>query len=46
MLAGEQTLDEIVLNPLDWYSDNHITLHTGKKVVHIDRRQRIQVRPR
>ena len=32
VLAGEQTLDEIVLNPWDWYKDNHITLHAGKKV--------------
>ena len=41
VLAGEQTIDEIILNPLNWYSDNHITLHTGKKVVHIDRKHRI-----
>ena len=40
VLAGEQTLDEIVLNPWDWYRDNGITLHTGKKVVSVDRRQR------
>jgi len=40
VLAGEQTVDDIVLNPLDWYSDNHITLHTGKKVVKIDRTAR------
>ena len=41
VLAGEQTLDEIVLNPWDWYSDNHITLHAGKKVVSVDRVRRI-----
>ena len=41
VLAGEQTLDEIVLNPLSWYADNNITLHLGKKVVDIDRRNRI-----
>ncbi|MFI5445063.1 nitrite reductase large subunit NirB [Polaromonas sp. UC242_47] len=41
VLAGEQTLDEIVLNPWDWYSDNHITLHAGKKVVEVDRIQRV-----
>ncbi len=40
VLAGEQTVDDIVLNPLDWYSENHITLHTGKKVVKIDRAAR------
>jgi nitrite reductase (NADH) large subunit len=41
VLAGEQTLDEIVLNSWDWYKDNHITLHAGKKVVQIDRAKRI-----
>lgn len=41
VLAGEQTLDEIVLNPWDWYTDNHITLHAGKKVVKVDRVKRI-----
>jgi len=40
VLAGEQTVDDIVLNPLDWYSENHITLHKGKKVVKIDRSAR------
>ncbi|WP_027477214.1 nitrite reductase large subunit NirB [Curvibacter gracilis] len=41
VLAGEQTLEEIVLNPYDWYRDNDITLHTGKKVVQIDRIRRV-----
>jgi len=41
VLSGEQTLDEIVLNPLSWYADNHITLHLGKKVTSVDRRNRI-----
>ena len=41
VLAGEQTLDEIVLNPLAWYAEHGITLHLGKKVVDIQRRQRI-----
>lgn len=41
VLAGEQTLDEIVLNPLSWYSEHGITLHAGKKVVHVDRQRRI-----
>jgi len=40
VLAGEQTVDDIVLNPLDWYAENGITLHTGKKVVKIDRAAR------
>ncbi len=41
VLAGEQTLDEIVLNPLEWYAEHGITLHTGKKVTQIDRVKRI-----
>ena len=40
VLAGEQTLDEIVLNSWDWYKDNNITLHAGKKVVEVDRVKR------
>ena len=43
VLAGEQTLDEIVLNPLSWYADNQIQLHLGKKVVDINRSRRIVV---
>lgn len=41
VLAGEQTLEEIVLNPLSWYEENNIKLHLGKKVVDVDRRKRI-----
>ncbi|MEO5772283.1 MAG: nitrite reductase large subunit NirB, partial [Burkholderiaceae bacterium] len=41
VLAGEQTIDEIVLNPLSWYAENGITLHTGKTVTTIDRVKRI-----
>ncbi len=40
VLAGEQTVDDIILNPLDWYAENQITLHMGKKVVKIDRQAR------
>jgi len=41
VLAGEQTIDEIILNPLSWYAENGITLHAGKKVVDIDRVKRV-----
>jgi len=41
VLAGEQTIAEIVLNPLAWYADNGITLHLGKAVTRIDRVRRI-----
>ena len=43
VLAGEQTLDEIVLNSWDWYKENHITLHAGKKVVRVDRVKRVVI---
>jgi nitrite reductase (NADH) large subunit len=41
VLAGEQTLDEIVLNPISWYEENGIHLRLGKKVVDVDRKRRI-----
>ncbi len=41
VLAGEQSIDEIVLNPLDWYRDNGIHLLAGWTVTHIDRVQRV-----
>lgn len=41
VLAGEQTLDEIVLNSWEWYQENNIKLHAGKKVVEVDRIRRI-----
>ena len=40
VLAGEQAFQDIVLNDLAWYEDNHIRLHIGKKVVKIDRKAR------
>ncbi|HWR48265.1 MAG TPA: nitrite reductase large subunit NirB [Pseudonocardiaceae bacterium] len=36
VLAGDDA-EEIYLNPLDWYAENGITLHTGVRVVRIDR---------
>jgi nitrite reductase (NADH) large subunit len=41
VLAGEQTLDEIVLNDWAWYTENGITLHAGKTVTEVDRVKRI-----
>ena len=40
MLAREKTLSEIVLNTLEWYEENGITLITGDPVVKIDRVRR------
>jgi nitrite reductase (NADH) large subunit len=41
VLAGEQTLDEIVLNDWAWYRENGITLHAGWKVSRVDRVRRV-----
>ncbi|ACB34943.1 nitrite reductase (NAD(P)H), large subunit [Leptothrix cholodnii SP-6] len=41
VLSGEQTLDEIILNPVSWYEENGITLHLGKRVAKVDRTRRI-----
>ncbi len=41
VLAGEQTLDEIVLNDWAWYREHGITLHAGWTVTHVDRVRRV-----
>ncbi len=41
VLAGEQTLDQIVLNPLAWYEHHGIDLHRGAEVVSVDRQRRV-----
>jgi nitrite reductase (NADH) large subunit len=43
VLAGEQSFDDIVLNPLDWYETNGVRLHLGKAVARIDRKRRCVV---
>ncbi len=37
VLAGEMTLKDIMLNDVDWYQQNNITLHLNKKITKIDR---------
>jgi nitrite reductase (NADH) large subunit len=37
VLAGEKTIDDIILNSQEWYAENGITLHTGDPVERIDR---------
>jgi nitrite reductase (NADH) large subunit len=37
VLAGEKTIDDIVLNSREWYEENGIRLVTGDPVVRIDR---------
>ena len=38
VLAGEKTIDDIILNSQEWYDENNITLHVGTMVVDIDRK--------
>ncbi|WP_052700605.1 NAD(P)/FAD-dependent oxidoreductase [Methylocucumis oryzae] len=42
VLAGEKTMDDIVINSPEWYQQHGIVLHTGedKAVVKIDRRRK------
>ena len=37
VLAGEKTIDDIMLNDEQWYKDNNITLQKGEEVIEIDR---------
>ena len=40
VLAGDKSMDDIMLNTRDWYVQNNITLHAGDPVEKIDRRRR------
>ncbi|OGS94502.1 MAG: nitrite reductase large subunit [Gallionellales bacterium RIFCSPLOWO2_02_FULL_57_47] len=40
VLAGEMTIKDIMLNDVDWYAQNGITLHLNKTVTQIDRVRR------
>ncbi|MDH5546104.1 MAG: nitrite reductase large subunit NirB [Gammaproteobacteria bacterium] len=40
VLAGEKTIDDIMLNSEQWYTDNAVKLHKGKQVSKIDRRNK------
>ena len=37
VLAGEKTIDDIVLNEYAWYEENKITLKTGDAITGINR---------
>ncbi len=41
VLAGEKTMDEIVINPRSWYEEQGIALRTGDPVMAIDRAERM-----
>lgn len=36
VLAGEKTIEDIMINDMDWYAENNITLHAGKEKEVID----------
>ncbi len=40
VLAGDKSIDDIMLNTREWYAQQGITLHAGDPVEHIDRRRR------
>ena len=39
VLAGEKTIDDIMLNERDWYAEHGITLNAGSEVVTVDRKK-------
>jgi nitrite reductase (NADH) large subunit len=41
VLAGEKSMDDIMIHTRQWYAENRITLFAGDPVVHIDRRRRL-----
>ena len=41
VLAGEKSMDDIMLNTREWYGQHGITLHAGDPVLHIDRVRRL-----
>ena len=40
VLAGEQTIDDIILNSVEWYEENNIELITGDAVIEVSRVKR------
>jgi len=43
LLNGSQTQDDILINPLDWYRENNIKLHSGERVEGVDRAAKVVV---
>ena len=41
VLAGEKTINDIMLNDDKWYVDNKVKLHKGKQITKIDRRNKL-----
>ncbi len=43
VLAGEKHMDDIVLNPLNWYGERNIQLRLGTKITGIDSQKRVVI---
>ncbi len=43
VLNKSQDATEIFMNPLEWYTKNHITLHAGVKATRIDREKQLVI---
>jgi len=43
VLAGEKTIDDIMLNTKEWYQENNIKLQAGKKITSINRVKRVVI---
>ncbi len=43
VLAGEESHDDIYLNSLEWYAENHVELRAGVRVERIDRHAKVVV---
>ncbi|MFC0212196.1 nitrite reductase large subunit NirB [Paenibacillus chartarius] len=41
VLEGSKTIDDIILNSMEWYRDNGITLHTGVRVTQADTERKL-----
>jgi NAD(P)H-dependent nitrite reductase small subunit len=41
VLAGEKTIADIIINPIEWYREKGVTLHAGDAVVSIDRLRKV-----
>ncbi|MDH5230875.1 MAG: nitrite reductase large subunit NirB [Gammaproteobacteria bacterium] len=41
VLAGEKTINDIMLNDEQWYKEKNITLHKGRWITEIDRKNKI-----
>lgn len=41
VLEGSKTIEDIILNPLDWYRENNITLYTDTTVTRMDTERKV-----